>query len=455
MSRRAPAILAAAFVLFLLSSCAGPPRYTTTSPPDPAPNRPSAPRPAERPGPRLEALGGAVIVRVAVAWDEDDARITCPGGMRFHSGDTATPRRIAPGKTLTASAGRGEEFRLRGGGIDHRGRSAELAWLEPEREEQFLQVAGQPYRGRLQFAARAGSLFVVNHVPLEEYLRGVVPREIGPRPAAEQAAVAAQAIAARTYAVRKLEQYQSLPFDAFSSVQDQVYRGVSEENAVADAAIRETEGLILAGRGEGPLATFYSSTCGGQRSDIEAVWPWRDSHPTLRGGPCGSPGEAWCRESRHFRWIETWTGSELEKLVRRHLPTVLSLPPGSVRGSLRDVKVLRRGPSGRAEIVEYVTSEGRWQVPGDRNRWILRREGGGILRSVQIDLSLEKQGGRVRSLRVTGQGNGHGIGMCQMGAIGQAQAGRSYREILETYYPGAEIRPLRGSDLPSGRARAL
>jgi stage II sporulation protein D len=259
-------------------------------------------------------------------------------------------------------------------------------------------------------------------------------------------------VAARTYSVKRLGQYRSLPFDLYGSVQDQAYDGVGGENAVADAAIRETEGLILADA-RGPVEAYYSSTCAGRRSDIAEVWPHREVYDCLRGGPDGDPGREWCASSRYFApWTETWDGGRLSRLVRDNAPAMLDLPPGSVKGDLTDLRITGRGPSGRVLGIEYVTTAGRWTVPGDRNRWVLRRPDGGILRSVQVDLQVHKAGGRVTSVTGSGRGNGHGVGMCQVGAIGRAKAGASFREILEAYYPGAALRRIRGEDLPEGRA---
>jgi stage II sporulation protein D len=315
----------------------------------------------------------------------------------------------------------------------------------------LLRAGTRTVRGEIILTTRGDTLLAVNELPLEEYLRGVVPREIGPRREEEHEAVAAQAVAARTYAVRKLGQYPLMPFDLFADVRDQVYGGVDAEDEVATAAIRETAGLVLCGP-EGLLDAYYSSTCGGRRADIEAVWSWRESSAALRGGPDGAPGREWCRVSKYFEWTETWTGEQLSALVRHHLPDQRELPAGSVTGELTGLRVVRKGPSRRMASVEYRTADGVWEVPGDRNRWILRRPGGGILRSVLAELEVEKRDGRVEKVTARGRGNGHGVGLCQMGALGRARAGEGYVRILKAYFPGTRIRPILRSDLPEGRA---
>ncbi len=396
-----------------------------------------------------------VPVRIGLHWRRAPASLSSPAELVLSepNGHTlAVPADV----NLKISIVPGSGDRVRVEGPDGK------SWLEgagpirvrASEESAGLCAAGRTVRGTLELAGRADTLFVVNILGLEDYLRGVVPREIGKRPSAEEAAVAAQAVAARTYTVKKLGQYGSLPFDLFADVQDQVYDGVAVEDAVADRAIWETRGLILADR-DHLIDAYYSSTCGGRRSDIRAVWPQREEHRSLHGGPDGDRGREWCRFSPHFEWTETWSGRELSEIVRRNLPAEVGRAPGSIQGELRELEVKKRGPSGRAAEIEYVLGHEKCRVVGDRNRWVLRRPDGRILRSVLVDFDIEREGGRIARVKARGRGNGHGVGLCQMGAIGRARAGQDFRRILEAYYPGVRIREIRNSDLPPGRVGAL
>jgi stage II sporulation protein D len=440
------AALPAAAALLAAGCAGGPPIHTAPTGPDV-----SAPAPGQAPPRHAESFDGVVEVRIGLHWEGGTFEIASGEGLRVDGGGARV--QVDGGRTLVAAAGSGGSVRLweRGGRVLRDGPGPVA--VVPVRDGDTV-AGGRRMRGRLELTARADTLFVVNVLGLEDYLRGVVPREIGPRPAAEAAAVAAQAVAARTYTVKRLEQYNSLPFDLYADVQDQVYHGIDDENAVADGAVLDTRGLILAEDGGGPIEAYYSSTCGGRRADIAVVWPHREVFPSLRGGADGVAGHEWCRTSPHFAWTESWTGTRLGELVRRNVPGLLELPPGSVRGELVDLRVVGRGPSGRIGGVEYVTTAGSWTVPGDQNRWVLRRPGGGILRSVLVELDVERRGGRVVRVTARGHGNGHGVGMCQTGAIGRAQAGQDFRTILRAYYPGAKLRSVRGDDLPGGRASA-
>lgn len=332
--RSASLVVLLGAALWHLGCATARPVHTTRPTPAPA----SDPRPDSK-TPRPEAIppkddrpfGGQVLVRVALHWTGGAVEVEAAGGLTWTDASSNRNRSLAPGRSVIASCtSRSGEIRAR----DSAGTALAdgVAALRIAARTGRLVVDGREVRGDIRISSRADSLFVVNELPLEDYLRGVVPKEIGPRPPAEAEAVAAQAVAARTYTVKRLGQYESLPFDLFADVQDQVYDGVAGEHSVADQAIRETRSLVLADE-RSLIETFYASTCGGQRSDIEAVWPHRASHRALRGGQDGPRGREWCRESPHFRWEENWDGAVLGALFRKHGPARLGLPAGAIRGN--------------------------------------------------------------------------------------------------------------------------
>lgn len=148
---------------------------------------------------------------------------------------------------------------------------------------------GKPYRGRIEVLVNSrGTLTVVNAVPLEEYLRGVVPNELS-LPALE--AQKAQAIAARTYAVANINQFGSQGFDLLPTVRSQVYRGYSSETGIGTQAVNETRGVVATYRGK-PINALYTSTCGGRTENSENIFEFNE--PYLRGVECSLEGR------RHF-----------------------------------------------------------------------------------------------------------------------------------------------------------
>jgi stage II sporulation protein D len=121
-----------------------------------------------------------------------------------------------------------------------------------------------------------------------------------------------------------------------------------------------------------------------------------------------------------------------------------SLPAGRrTIGTLRDMRVLDRTPSGRVRTMRIETSAGNFAVGRDRVRWILLTPEGRILNSSKFDVRVVRNAsGTVTEVVADGGGWGHGIGMCQVGARNRALAGQDYRQILLTYYVGAEIQDL-------------
>jgi stage II sporulation protein D len=297
-------------------------------------------------------------------------------------------------------------------------------------------ASGKRYRGALLLRPGAGGVTVVNLLELETYLLGVVPLEIGKdRPPEELEAVKAQAVAARTYAIRHRGRRAELGFDYHGSVMDQAYGGAEAEDAVASRAVRETRGQILTYDGE-PIEAYYHSTCGGRTAALDEVWPG-EPRPYLRSvSDARSAGGSYCETSNRFRWTERWDRNGLMAALNR------GLAERGVRGTVREIRSLEvtgRTPSGRAEALRIETDLGEHRVRGDSIRWVLRPEPGRILNSSAIQLAIDRQDGEIMGLMVTGSGWGHGIGMCQVGALGRARDGQSYRDILLTYYPGTRI----------------
>jgi stage II sporulation protein D len=152
-----------------------------------------------------------------------------------------------------------------------------------------VRLNGKAYRGRIEvFVNAKGALTVVNVVPLEEYLLGVVPAELGlPHIEAQKA----QAIAARTYAVANINGYASQGFDMVPTVWSQVYKGVSIETAMGTRAVNETRGQVATYQGK-PIMAYFTSTCGGRTENSENIFDHEE--PYLRGVECSLEGR------RHF-----------------------------------------------------------------------------------------------------------------------------------------------------------
>ena len=314
--------------------------------------------------------------------------------------------------------------------------------VRPDANSPFVVWNGKRYRGDLIVTPTDSGLLVVNRLPMDDYLRGVVPLEIGNRTAAEFAAVQAQAVAARTYAYKHLN--DSRAFDMYATVQDQVYGGTDAEKPQADSAVTTTADVVVLYAGQ-PITTPYHSTCGGSTAAVSEVWYSQPDEPYLRPVSDRIPGtdHFYCDPSPRFSWTQSFDGAGLRAVMEKYLAAYTNAPKAGV-GRITDLRELGRTPSGRLAALAVQTDSGTYTLRGNDIRFVLRDPKGAILNSTFISIARETSGGEVSSLSVNGRGYGHGIGMCQWGAIGRARAGQNFRTILETYYPGTTIGRIAG-----------
>jgi stage II sporulation protein D len=309
----------------------------------------------------------------------------------------------------------------------------------------FVQIGNRSYRGEM-LLRRAGNdrITLINVLDMERYLLGVVPFEIG-RPEGGFEAIKAQAIAARTYAVGGMGSRVALGFDFYATVADQVYGGASGEDSIVSRAVTETRGEIITYQGQ-PIIAYYSSTCGGRTAAVPEVWPWRESKPYLQGRSDMTPDgqTAYCGGSNRYRWNVTWSADSLRHVLQSTLGTRTNNPNFRIQ-EINDVRITGTTPSGRAEALNIVADGITHRIPADSIRWILRpRLNTSLNSSLLLDLHAlaPGEGQPLSRLEVNGGGWGHGVGMCQWGAIGRARAGQNYRDILHAYYTDIEINRL-------------
>ena len=301
-----------------------------------------------------------------------------------------------------------------------------------------VSINGRRYRGDVSLIAGDSAVSVINRVAVEAYLRGVVPRELGVRGPSERAALEAQAVAARSYAVTRLGN-ASRPYDLVATTSDQVYGGVDAENALADAAIVATEGLVLMYEGRVVSAPYFS-TCGGSSAEPSELWRSRNE-PFLKRVSDQIPGSDryYCDIAPRFRWERAWRGDTLTAVVERYLRNYAQVGQEAV-GSVRRISVDGRTPSGRVAAIVVETERGQYRVQGNDIRYVLRSPGGELLNSTYFSPEVvQAADGRLARLTLRGLGYGHGVGMCQWGAIGRARAGQDFRTILRTYFPGTTV----------------
>jgi stage II sporulation protein D len=320
------------------------------------------------------------------------------------------------------------------------GDSGDTLRLEPSRQG-YSGWSGRWYRGTfLVFASQPEGLTLVNEVDIESYLRSVLPHEIGTPPESDFEAVKAQAIAARSYTLSYLGRRSALGFDLHASVEDQVYGGTAKENEQSDRALGATRGQVLVSGGA-PIRALYSSACGERTANVEDVWPWPWT-PYLRSVHDGAGPEStpYCSISPNYRWREEWDVRAFMAMLREYGPSEGGAG-ATLSGDFLDVRVRTRSRCGRVQDLAVTTTRGDWVLRGDRTRWGLRRmPSGAILRSSLFKIGVLRDAqGRPLKVIASGAGNGHGIGMCQWGAMGMARSGGAADAILRHYYKNATI----------------
>ena len=374
-------------------------------------------------------------VRIALAENQAQVRLTSAGGWELFAED---------GRTAVALTKPGERWLLEreGAGVramreDSRPVSARERTViaRPADADGAIGVNGRRYRGDVVITATSEGLTVVNRVNMDDYLQGVVPLEIGTSAAADAAAVEAQAVSARSYAVTHLGS-GGRQFDMRATVADQVYGGAGAESGVGNLAVRATTGLVLLYGGQVVNAPYFS-TCGGSTAEPQDVWR-TGAEPYLRRVSDQVPGSThfYCEGAPKYRWTRVFSRDELRESIGRY---VRSLPGGGSVSTVRSVTVSDVTPAGRVSTLTVESDRRAVILRGNEIRSALRLPSGEILYSTYFSVDAVVGRGEVELLTLRGGGNGHGVGMCQAGAIGRARAGQDFRTILRTYYPGTTV----------------
>lgn len=394
--------------------------------------------PAVRPEGGITRDNNDQVVRIALGTSQSAARLGATGDWDVY--DIATDRLVAQlhaGDSFTTTQSRGKLVsKLVGKGASIPTVKGPLI-VRTSDPETFISYGGHRYRGEIGIAAGAEGITVINRVAVEDYLRGVVPLEIGPdRTAGESAAIEAQAIAARSYAYSHMNDNQ--PYDMVATTSDQVYGGVDAEMPLSDAAVVATRNMVMMYAGKVITAPYHANS-GGVTASASEVWRGGDE-PYLVSVSDRIPGtdHYYGEDSPRFRWTRTLTASQLTKLADKYLPQYSNARKGRV-GKLLKITATGYTASGRVAGLVFKTDRGSYTVTGDRIRFVLR-SASGILPSTlfTFDQSTDKKG-HITRLTIHGSGNGHGVGMDQWGAIARARAGQDVLTILRTYYPGTTI----------------
>ncbi|MFH1258708.1 MAG: SpoIID/LytB domain-containing protein [Elusimicrobiota bacterium] len=296
------------------------------------------------------------------------------------------------------------------------GKSASPLYIKNESGEGSFRFEGRNYSGNIILLSnKPGKITVINEVPLEDYLSGVIESEISP--AWPEECIKAQAVVARTYALKNSNKHRSEGFEICANTHCQVYKGISKYKSVQQA-VAETKGEVLVFRGE-LINSYFHSNCGGSTENVAEVWGKKNDPPVsyLRRVRCSYGKEdpwSWQINSDWLVRAFNSSGYRIERIKKISLQGITG--------------------SGRVRDLVIYTERGKIILPAVQFRMLV---GPNRLRSTMFKLRKKRD-----DFIFSGQGWGHGVGLCQWGARYLAARGYKYTKILRLYYPGTKIKRL-------------
>lgn len=323
-------------------------------------------------------------------------------------------------KTITLAANTAAAIRWQDGAflVGREKLRGEVLVIRPAAKAGELSLDGRRYRGALELRHKGGGLTAVNIVPVDDYLRSVVPEEMPVDWPAE--AIKAQSVAARSFALASRGRHASESYDLCTTTHCQLYTGTAAEKSASNAAIKATRGEVLTYGGK-PIEALFHTDSGGMTENSEDVW---GSHvPYLRAAK-DTPAKT-------MPWTKTISRADLERKLVAKGHTIgkvrsIALSPLTIGRAAKD-----RTASGRVKTMTVKGTKGTATLSGTTWRSLLG------LKSTLFDAKLTKD-----AVTFTGYGSGHGLGISQWGAERMAARGASYAEILHHYYTGTKLQQL-------------
>lgn len=290
----------------------------------------------------------------------------------------------------------------------------------------FFRIKNKTLKGDLEIVRiNRGGLNVVNKIDLERYLVGLINHEISSSWPMEM--LKTQAVVARTYALYRKEKSKYVDYDLESTVSDQVYGGIDKEDSRSALAVRATHGEVLTFDGE-VISAFYHACCGGHTEFPQHVWG--GAYDGISDVEC-----PYCEASPSFYWSQEIPENDFVGFLNRAGFPIKHISQVRVLGSTPNGRVLVMGIVGRDESGRTL---GEIKLSGNQFRSVM---GFGKMRSTLFKAFMVKKDKQL-FVKFVGSGSGHGVGMCQWGGRGMAEAGYNYKKILKHYYPEAQLKRL-------------
>lgn len=319
------------------------------------------------------------------------------------------------------SGGRSVELSLESGAVLVGGRKLSGVYATSTADVITLSTdkISRSYRGWLVIEPDGDKLSVINELPLEDYLLGVVPCEMPSSWPVE--CLKAQSIAARTYALSRALSRANERFHLVDTVMSQVYRGFDVETPRTNSAVQETRGKVLTFAGR-PISAMYSADAGGISAGFDEVFSGNGAPYLISKPDTDKSGKSYSSGSKYAQWELKLNKSKIEEILASKKIQL---------GEFMGMEILEKGASGRVTSIKILCEQDELILKGNEFRNLM---GVNVLRSTLFDVAFNGE-----EWVLTGRGWGHGVGMCQAGAKGRAEAGQDYLTILSAYYPNTEI----------------
>jgi stage II sporulation protein D len=348
-------------------------------------------------------------IRILVAQNKPEVKVSCPAPIEVFDD--------RGGKVFQGAELKGATVKPAANGIQWWTKTVPTGSLLLKSAGGSIRVGGKGHYGDtvLLYKNSKGGLDVINEVPLEDYLKSVIPFEANPLWPSE--ALKAQVVASRSYALLRMIDMVHAPYDVSSGVFSQVYVGKQIENPKTNQAVDDTRGEVLTYKDK-VFPGYFHSTCGGHTASADLVWKVKPVDP-LRGVEC-----QYCKKSPHYRWEASFTPQEIkEKMAKKG-----GIPVQEVN----DVSMDKADESGRTHTIRIRSAWIEKPVDADAFRgWM-----GPEKYKSNLITRISKRDGK---FVFKGRGWGHGVGLCQYGMKYLGELGYGYHEILGYYYPGAQV----------------
>lgn len=266
------------------------------------------------------------------------------------------------------------------------------------------------YRGYISYRVVNNKLAIINHVEMEDYLKGVIPKELSP--SYPEDALKAQAICSRSFALKNINKYKKYGYNLDDTTNSQVYRGKTVEDIRTNKAVDETKGLV-AKYNEEIANTIFGASSGGKTANAQEVW---GGNSVLYLSSMEDP------YSTKYIWEHSVDKNKINDVLLKNKINV---------GNFLNFNVAEKDVSGRNKTIEIIGTEKTEKITGNKFRNIF---GNTNLKSTLFDIINSDE-----KITFSGKGYGHGVGMSQYGAVEMAKQGKNYIDIITFYFPGVTL----------------